>query len=79
MNSDTFKGQWKQLKGEAMTKWGKLTNDHLTQIDGDRTKLVGKIQETYGVARDEAEKQVSEWEKSCGCGDNKCSTDSKVA
>ena len=62
MNQDIFKGQWKQLQGEVKKQWGKLTDDHMTQIDGDRTKLVGKIQEAYGVARDEAEKQVTTWE-----------------
>lgn len=63
MNEDTFKGQWKQFKGEIQKKWGELTDDHLTEINGDRTKLIGKIQEAYGLARDEAERQVSDWEK----------------
>jgi len=63
MNSDIIQGKWEQVKGEVIKQWGKLTDDSLTQIDGNRTKLLGKIQETYGVAKDEAEKQVSEWEK----------------
>jgi uncharacterized protein YjbJ (UPF0337 family) len=61
MNSDELKGKWNQLKGSAKSQWGKLTDDELTQIEGDRDKLVGKIQEKYGVAREEAEKQVKEW------------------
>ncbi len=63
MNKDTFEGNWKQFKGEVQKKWGKLTNDHLDQINGNREKLLGKIQESYGIAREEAEKQVKEWEK----------------
>lgn len=63
MNKDIIEGKWKQLVGEAKTQWGKLTDDQLDQIAGNRDKLVGQIQENYGIARDEAEKQVSEWEK----------------
>lgn len=63
MNSDILKGQWKQLKGDLQKKWGNLTDDHLTEINGDRTKLVGKVQEAYGIAVDDAEKQVAEFEK----------------
>lgn len=62
MNKDIFQGNWKQLSGEARKQWGKLTDDELTQIDGNREKLLGKIQKTYGIARDEAEKQIKEWE-----------------
>lgn len=64
MNSDTIEGNWKQLTGDIQKQWGKLTDDHLTQIEGSRKKLAGTIQEHYGVAREEAEKQVSDWEKS---------------
>jgi uncharacterized protein YjbJ (UPF0337 family) len=63
MNWDIIKGKWAQAKGSAKAKWGELTDDELTQIDGHREKLVGKIQEKYGIARDEAEKQVEEWGK----------------
>lgn len=62
MNSDTIQGNWKQLTGEAQKQWGKLTNDQLAQVNGSRKKLVGMIQENYGVMRDEAEKQVRSWE-----------------
>ncbi len=61
MNWDIIEGKWKQLKGSAKENWGKLTDDELDQAAGNRDKLVGKIQEKYGVARDEAEKQVDEW------------------
>lgn len=62
MNSDEMKGKWNQLKGSAKSQWGKLTDDDLTQVEGDRDKLVGKIQEKYGIAREEAEKQVNDWD-----------------
>ena len=61
MNTDTLKGQWTQLKGLAREQWGKLTSDDLDQIQGRTEQLIGKIQERYGVARDEAERQVSSW------------------
>lgn len=63
MNWDIVKGKWKQAMGSAKSKWGDLTDDELQQIDGDRERLVGKVQEKYGVARDEAEKQVDDWAK----------------
>ena len=62
MNDDILKGKWRQLKGDVQKKWGKLTDDQFDQINGNREKLLGKIQENYGLARDEAEKQVKEWE-----------------
>ncbi len=67
MNWDTIEGQWKQYKGQAQQKWGKLTDDDLDVVDGKREVLVGKVQERYGVARDEAEQRVSEFENSCNC------------
>ncbi len=64
MNREIIEGNWNQLKGEVQKRWGKLTNDNLDQINGNRTKLLGVIQESYGVAKEEAEKQVKDWEKS---------------
>jgi uncharacterized protein YjbJ (UPF0337 family) len=55
MNRDTLSGQWMQLKGSVREKWGKLTNDDVDQIHGKAEQLVGKIQERYGIARDEAQ------------------------
>lgn len=63
MNKDIFSGNWKQFKGEVKKQWGDLTDDQITQAEGSREKLVGKIQENYGIAKDEAEKQVKDWEK----------------
>jgi uncharacterized protein YjbJ (UPF0337 family) len=61
MNWDRVEGNWKQFAGKVKEKWGKLTDDDLTVIGGKQDQLVGRIQERYGVARDEAEKQVKTW------------------
>jgi uncharacterized protein YjbJ (UPF0337 family) len=58
MNWDTVKGNWKQMTGKIKEEWGDLTDDDLTEAAGERDQLVGKIQAKYGVAKDEAEKQV---------------------
>jgi uncharacterized protein YjbJ (UPF0337 family) len=63
MNWDRIEGNWKQLKGSAKERWGKLTDDQLDVIAGKRDNLVGKIQETYGISKDETEKQLTEWQK----------------
>lgn len=64
MNWDIVKGKWKEITGSAKSKWGELTDDDLTQIDGEREKLVGKVQERYGVSKEEADKQVKDWAES---------------
>jgi uncharacterized protein YjbJ (UPF0337 family) len=61
MNSDTFKGKWKELKGTVKERWGRLTDDDLEVIDGQLDQLTGKVQQRYGIARDEAQKQIDEW------------------
>lgn len=67
MNKDTLEGKWKQLKGEAQKKWGKLTNDDLDVINGQREKFSGIIQERYGKSKEEAEKEIERF-----CKDNNC-------
>jgi uncharacterized protein YjbJ (UPF0337 family) len=62
MNWDRVEGNWKQFKGQAKEKWGKLTDDQLNQINGRRDQLAGKIQESYGISKDEAERQLKDWE-----------------
>lgn len=62
MNWNIIEGNWKQFSGTVKESWGKLTDDDLDEIQGKRDRLVGKIQESYGYAEDEAEKQVAEWE-----------------
>ena len=62
MNWDRIAGNWKQAKGKMKEQWGKLTDDDLDNIAGKRDQLVGKIQNAYGIGKDEAEKQINEWE-----------------
>ncbi len=64
MNHDIIQGKWKQLSGQIKQKWGKLTDDDLTVAEGSRDYLTGKIQERYGVAKDAAEEQIREFERS---------------
>ena len=63
MNWDQVSGQWKQLKGSVKEKWGKLTDDDLSQINGNREQFIGKLQERYGIAREEAQRRADEWLK----------------
>ena len=63
MNWDQIQGKWKQFKGHAKQQWGRLTDDDLDVIEGQRDVLVGRIQESYGIGREEAERQVAEWER----------------
>mgnify|MGYP002713229006 CR=1 FL=1 len=60
-NWEQIAGKWKQVKGKARKQWGKLTDDELMQIDGNRDVLAGKIQEKYGIAQEEAQQQIDEW------------------
>ena len=61
MNWDRVEGNWKQMKGSVKEKWGKLTDDDVSTLTGKKDQLVGKIQERYGIARDEAERQADDW------------------
>ena len=63
MNSDQLAGKWKQVKGAAKQQWGKLTDDDLDVIDGQHDTLIGKLQERYGIAKEEAQKQADQWLK----------------
>lgn len=64
MNKDTIAGNWKELKGRVKQQWSKLSDDRLAEIDGKREQLAGEIQQAYGVSKEEAEKQVEDFEKS---------------
>jgi len=64
MNKDTLQGQWKQMQGEVQRRWSKLTDNDLNQIRGDAEKLLGKIQEHYGYARERAQQEVDTFLKS---------------
>jgi uncharacterized protein YjbJ (UPF0337 family) len=61
MNADTLRGQWTQLKGKIREQWGKLTDDDLDEIQGRAEQLVGRLQQRYGIGRDEAQRQFDAW------------------
>jgi len=58
MNTDILQGKWKQIRGQMKTWWGELTDDDLDKVAGERDKLVGVIQERYGYAKDDAEREI---------------------
>lgn len=61
MNSDQFEGKWKQLKGGVKQRWGKLTDDDVTALSGKKDELIGKLQERYGITREQAQREADEW------------------
>ena len=64
MNTDQLQGKWKQMKGSIKERWGRLTDDDVDIVNGRSDQLVGKIQEKYGIAKEEAQRQVDEWMRS---------------
>jgi uncharacterized protein YjbJ (UPF0337 family) len=62
MNQDQAGGKWKQFKGKIKEQWGKLTDDDLTMIEGNRDQFIGRLQERYGIAKEEAERQLREFQ-----------------
>jgi uncharacterized protein YjbJ (UPF0337 family) len=66
MNWDRVAGNWAQWKGRIRERWGRLTDDHLDVIAGRRDQLAGRIQEVYGLTRDEVERQLRNWERNNG-------------
>ena len=69
MDWNRIEGNWKQFKGQAMEKWGRLTDDDLDVINGRQDQLEGKIQERYGLAKDQAKKDVEAWFRSLPVSD----------
>jgi uncharacterized protein YjbJ (UPF0337 family) len=63
MNWDAIEGKWKQFTGSARERWGKLTDDDIQTLTGQKDQLVGKIQARYGIAKAEAEKQADQWSR----------------
>jgi uncharacterized protein YjbJ (UPF0337 family) len=61
MNEDVLKGKWKEIKGGVKEKWGKLTDDDLTQVEGNKEKLLGLLQQKYGYAKDKAEQEYKDF------------------
>jgi uncharacterized protein YjbJ (UPF0337 family) len=71
MNWDRIAGEWKQLKGNAQQRWGKLTDNDWALINGKREELVGKVQSLYGKRKDDAEREVDDWESRLSEGPDK--------
>jgi uncharacterized protein YjbJ (UPF0337 family) len=65
MNWDQIEGNWQQAKGKVKEKWGELTDDDLTVIKGKRDQLAGKLQERYGYTREQVDKEIDEFCRSC--------------
>jgi len=63
MNWDRISGNWTQWKGRVQERWGKLTDDHLDIVAGRRDQLAGRIQEVYGLTKEETERQLRNWER----------------
>ena len=63
MNWDRVQGNWKQVEGKVREKWGKLTDNDLEQIAGKKDQLIGRIQERYGISKEEAMRQTDDWIK----------------
>lgn len=61
MNKDIFEGNWKILKGRIKEKWGEFTDDEVAQIEGKKDVFIGKMQEKYGLSREEAEREVNDF------------------
>ena len=66
MNWDRIEGNWKQFSGKVQQQWGKLTNDDLDVIGGRREELSGRIQKAYGVSKDEADRQITDFADTIG-------------
>jgi len=64
MDWNQVEGNWKQFKGKVKARWGDLTDDELDVINGRREELLGKIQKAYGIGKDEAERQLRDFERS---------------
>lgn len=61
MNWDEVEGKWKQVRGLVKEKWGKLTDDDLDVMTGKKEQLIGKVQERYGITKEEAQRQIEGW------------------
>jgi uncharacterized protein YjbJ (UPF0337 family) len=61
MNWDRVEGNWNEFKGKVQQQWGKLTNDDLEVVKGKRTELAGRLQQRYGYAKDQAEREIDTW------------------
>jgi uncharacterized protein YjbJ (UPF0337 family) len=67
---DRIEGNWREFKGKARKQWGKLTDDDLEVVAGRQEELAGRIQQRYGIEKDEAHRQIAEWMKEPGVLDD---------
>jgi uncharacterized protein YjbJ (UPF0337 family) len=77
MNWDQIEGKWKQFTGSARVRWGRLTDDDWQKVAGKKEQLVGQIQERYGIAKAEAEKQTDEWSRTLKESEREIRTESR--
>jgi len=61
VNEDIFKGKWKEIKGSVKAKWGNLTDDDVTKVEGQSEKLVGILQKKYGYSKDKAQEEYNKF------------------
>jgi uncharacterized protein YjbJ (UPF0337 family) len=61
MNWSQFEGRWNDVKGQVKERWGRLSDDDLTRVEGKRDRLVGLIQQKYGIAKEKAEDEINAW------------------
>ena len=77
MNWDQIAGKWSQVKGDIRQKWGKLTDNDLEVVAGSKDKLVGRIQERYGFAKEDAQRQLDDWVTTVGSNQDAEATESR--
>jgi uncharacterized protein YjbJ (UPF0337 family) len=69
MNWERISGNWTHWRGRVRERWGRLTDDELSRVGGRRDQLAGRIQQTYGLTREEAERQLRNWERNLAIGE----------
>ncbi len=74
MNWDEVEGKWEQLKGKVRQTWGRLTDDDLTAISGNKQQLIGRLQTRYGYEAERAEEEINKFTSTCGCSSNEDKT-----
>lgn len=75
MNHEMFEGKWHEYKGKVKEKWGKLTDNDLTEINGKKEALAGKLEAHYGYSKDQAHKELCDFESACKCKKSDCKKD----
>jgi uncharacterized protein YjbJ (UPF0337 family) len=63
MNWERISGNWAHWKGRVRERWGRITDDQLARVEGRREQLAGRIQEAYGLTREDADRQLRNWER----------------